>query len=271
MGDPAQFHLAGRGPEAYEAVLGTIMAPFVAALLDAVDPTPGDAVLDVACGTGFVTRAAASRVGPDGRLAGVDLNPDMLTVARRAAGQLQPPVDWREAPADALPFDDATFDAVVCQQGVQFFPALDAALAEAARVTRAGGHVAATAFLPRDRSPYFDAQYRAVEALAGPSATDSFARAFGASGERVSAAFRAAGLHDVATDDVVVDVVIPDLADYVPRHLLAIPWGVAVAEARPDDGIELATAAILERLDSYTDAAGTLTAPFASLLVTGRR
>ncbi|WP_260695796.1 class I SAM-dependent methyltransferase [Streptomyces sp. IB201691-2A2] len=114
------------------------MAPFVEALLDAVDLCPGHQVLDVASGTGFVARAAAARVGPTGHVAAADFSEAMLKVAAAKAPRMYPDIEFTVAPADRLPHPDDTFDAVLCQQGVQFFPDLGAALVEASRVLRVG-------------------------------------------------------------------------------------------------------------------------------------
>ena len=86
-------------------------------LADAARLSAGDRVLDVACGTGAATLAAAARVGPTGSVTGLDPNPDMLAVARGKGA----PVDWRDGVAEALPFPDASFDAVVSQFGMMFF------------------------------------------------------------------------------------------------------------------------------------------------------
>jgi ubiquinone/menaquinone biosynthesis C-methylase UbiE len=146
------------------------MAPFVDAVLNAGNVRAGHAVLDVACGSGFATRAAVARVGPAGRVTGVDINQAMLDVAAVVSTSLLPAIEWHAANADDLPFPAATFDAVVCQQGMQFFPDLRASAAEAARVVREGGRVAATVWSPLGRSPYFAAQSRAVEQVIGTRA-----------------------------------------------------------------------------------------------------
>jgi ubiquinone/menaquinone biosynthesis C-methylase UbiE len=260
------FQLTGSAPERYEQFLAPIMAPFVTALLDAADLRPGADVLDVACGTGFATRAAADRVGPTGRVAGADLNPGMLQVAARQA----PAIEWHEAGADRLPFADAAFDAVVCQQGLQFFPDMDGALSEAARVTRPGGRIAVTVWAPLERSPYMAAQLHGIQEVIGQEASASFTGAFRCSPERVTAALAAAGFRDVEDREVVADVRLPQAAGFVPGHLTAIPWGVAVAEARPD-GLRQAARTILELLAPFTNPDGSVTAPFASLLVTATR
>src|SRR5437667_1692341 len=107
-----------------------MLASWVPALLDLVTLKPGERVLDVACGTGVVARQAASRAGAGGQVVGLDLNGDMLALARA----LGPAVEWREGNAMTLPFAASAFDVVVCQQGLQFFPDCGQALREAHRV-----------------------------------------------------------------------------------------------------------------------------------------
>jgi SAM-dependent methyltransferase len=103
--------------EVYERhMVPAIFASWVSALLDLVAPKPGERVLDVACGTGVVARQAASQVGIGGHVVGLDLNGEMLALARA----LGPAVEWREGNAMALPFATNAFDVVVCQQGLQF-------------------------------------------------------------------------------------------------------------------------------------------------------
>jgi ubiquinone/menaquinone biosynthesis C-methylase UbiE len=80
----------------------------------------GENVLDVACGTGVVTRLAAQQSGT-GRVVGLDLNADMLRVAGGIAHADGTPIEWCEGSALALPFEDGTFNVVLCQLGLQFF------------------------------------------------------------------------------------------------------------------------------------------------------
>ncbi|NEB86997.1 class I SAM-dependent methyltransferase [Streptomyces anulatus] len=100
-------------------------------MLSRAAPRPDDAVLDVACGTGLVSRLFAGRVR---RLAGLDITPEMAEQARDVLDELV------IAPAEELPFGDGTFDIVVCRQGIQFMTLPDA-VREMVRVTRPGGRV----------------------------------------------------------------------------------------------------------------------------------
>ena len=96
--------------------------------------------MDVACGTGIVARLASQQVGAAGTVAGLDINPGMLAVARSTT----PPgmaIDWHEASAEAIPLPDASFDGVLCQMGLQFVPDKHAALSEMRRVLASGGHM----------------------------------------------------------------------------------------------------------------------------------
>ncbi len=99
----------------------------------------GDKVLDVACGTGVVSRYAAIETGENGKVSGLDLNPDMLAVARSLPLPDGTSIDWYEGDVAAMPFDDGAFDIVLCQFGLMFMPNQAAALTEMKRVLKAQG------------------------------------------------------------------------------------------------------------------------------------
>ena len=133
----------GTAPENYEKYfVPAIGAPVAATLLEKAGLSAGERVLDVACGTGVVTRLAAQAVGSGGRVAGLDVNAGMLQVARSAT----PPgvsIGWYETSAEAMPLPDEAFDVVLCQMGLQFIPNKLAALREMRRVLAAGGRMLA--------------------------------------------------------------------------------------------------------------------------------
>jgi ubiquinone/menaquinone biosynthesis C-methylase UbiE len=138
-----RWQLEGSSSEAYEELLvPAIFRPWAGPLVDMAELQPGERVLDVACGTGIVARTAADRVGRGGpgTVAGIDVNATMLATARASAGDV--PIEWREADAGALPFPDGSFDAVFCQQALQFVAAREEAAGEMHRVLAPGGRAA---------------------------------------------------------------------------------------------------------------------------------
>ena len=129
---------AGSIPELYETVLvPLIFAPYAEDLARRLEGRPLASVLEVAAGTGAVTRQLASTLPASVAIVATDLNPPMIEQARRVGTSR--PVEWQPADAAALPFPDAAFDAVVCQFGVMFFPDKAVAFAEIRRVLRPGG------------------------------------------------------------------------------------------------------------------------------------
>jgi SAM-dependent methyltransferase len=117
-------------------------------LLDLVGVEPGQTVLDVATGSGNVALHAARR-GAD--VVGVDLTPELFETARPRAEALGVEVEWVEGDAEALPFDDATFDRVVSAFGVQFAPRHAVVAAELLRVCRPGGAIGVCSWTPEGK------------------------------------------------------------------------------------------------------------------------
>jgi SAM-dependent methyltransferase len=129
---------AGSIPEIYEThLVPLIFEPYAADLAHRLAARPLSRVLEIAAGTGVVTRALANALPANVSIVATDLNQAMLDHA--SAVGTKRAVEWRQADAMRLPFGDAAFDAVVCQFGVMFFPDKSKAFAEARRVLRPGG------------------------------------------------------------------------------------------------------------------------------------
>lgn len=128
----------GSIPTTYEAFLVPLIFEWYAAdLASRVRTANPERVLEIACGTGVVTRALARSLPAAVEILATDLNPAMLDFARTVPTSRS--VEWRQADAMQLPFDDGTFDVVVCQFGAMFFPDRSAAFTETRRVLRRGG------------------------------------------------------------------------------------------------------------------------------------
>lgn len=139
MGKPSSDTVfAGSIPDLYDSLLvPLIFEPYAADLASRVAALGPSRVLETAAGTGVLTRAMARALPAHVDLVATDLNQPMLD--RAVAVGTQRPVQWKQADATALPFDDASFDVVACQFGVMFFPDKVRAFSEARRVLRRGG------------------------------------------------------------------------------------------------------------------------------------
>ena len=129
---------AGSIPKLYDTYLvPLIFEPYAADLMNRLSSRSFSRLLEIAAGTGVVTRAMASALPESVSIVASDLNQAMLDQA--AAAGTKRPVEWRQADAMKLPFQDATFDAVVCQFGVMFFPEKAKAFSEVRRVLKPRG------------------------------------------------------------------------------------------------------------------------------------
>lgn len=138
-----------------EYIVPGIFRRCTAALLEVAPPQPGDRVLDVACGSGVVARAALEVVRPEGRVSAIDLRPPMIEVA--AATDVDRQIDWRVGDALDLEFGDGAFDIVFCQQGLQFFDDRLLAMTEMRRVLDVGGRVGVAVWQGLDHNDFFRA------------------------------------------------------------------------------------------------------------------
>ncbi len=190
----------GRPPaEIYdEKFVPALFGPWGPVVAQAAGVAPGQKVLDVACGTGAATLAAAAIVGPGGQVTGLDANPEMLAVARRKGGG----IGWQEGAAEALPFGDESFDAVISQFGFMFFADRTKALKEMMRVLRPGGRLAVAVCGALARSPGYRALAELLDRLFGQEVGDSFRAPFVlGDAEELGRIAAAAGLDGAAVEE----------------------------------------------------------------------
>jgi ubiquinone/menaquinone biosynthesis C-methylase UbiE len=161
-----------RAAEVYDRAWSRQLAPAQALLLEMAGVQQGERVLEVACGSGLVTRELAGAVGPGGRVVASDLSEGMLERARRAVADAVPrtppsqagpaknpetdPVTFVRLNAEALDLPDDEFDAAVCALGLMYVPDPGAALREMTRVLRPGGRVVAAVWGERRRCGWAD-------------------------------------------------------------------------------------------------------------------
>lgn len=160
---------------AYESIMvPALFQEWAEPVLDAAEVQADQRVLDVACGTGVLARAASERVGSGGAVAGLDPSQGMLAVA----GELTSGVEWHSGTAEAAPFPDGSFDAVVCQFGLMFFGDRAAAVREMLRVLKPGGGLALAVWDTLEDSPAYAVEVSILEKLAGPEAANALRAPF---------------------------------------------------------------------------------------------
>ena len=229
MSKPVEsFQISVEAAEGYEAkFVPAIFGEWAPHLVDAAGVAPGQAVLDVACGTGIAARAAADRMGGQGKVVGLDLNEAMLAVARR----LRSDIEWRQGDAGELPFPAGSFDVVLCQAALMFFPDPAKALREMARVVTAAGTVAVQVWGQLESQPGYGPFVQVAAQHAGPEAV-SLLGAYWVHGdlEQLTVLFDAAELKVTATRTRLGTARFDSIDDLVRTEVEATPLGERISE-----------------------------------------
>jgi ubiquinone/menaquinone biosynthesis C-methylase UbiE len=246
-----------------------ILGPWAPLLVDAARVAGAERVLDVACGTGVVTRAAAKRVGGTGRVVGVDLNPGMIAVARSLPATSDGPIEWFERSALDLQFEDASFDVVLCQQGLQFFPDKAVALQEMRRVLDHGGRLALSVWDTNSLGVYTAAVSAALDQFVGHEVATRFTASRKApAADELERLATEADFSAVELSVSRINIHLPRIDTFVLNHLAATPVAAAIdaagAEARKKIG-----ASAMDRLQRYADGDG-ITYPEETYVLTAR-
>ena len=227
---------------------------------------PGQRVLDVACGTGVLSREVARRVGDEGHAAGLDLLPGMLEVARRFA----PDIEWRQGSAEALPYPDESFDAVVSQFGMMFFPDPGKALREMLRVLMPGGRFAIAVWAAITAMPAYAEEVALLERMAGGAAADALRAPF-ALGEsaRLHEIARAAGAGDIAVETHAGTANFPGIRSLVEADLRG--WLPVMGVALEESLIQQILAEAETTHAAYIDPRGRAVFALSAHILTGTR
>jgi SAM-dependent methyltransferase len=252
---------------AYEALFVPALfrqwAPIVA---DVAEIKADDRVLDIACGTGVLACEVAARAGQTGHVAGLDPHAGMLAVARG----LSRAIDWQQGTAEALPFPDRSFDAVVSQFGLMFFADRDRAVREMLRVMVPGGRCAVAVWDAIENVPAFAALVAVLDRIAGKAAGDALRAPF-VLGDRqaLAALFSGAGAGSVNVTTRRGTARFPNTHEFVDAELRG--WLPVMGIILPEPKISLILAEAENVLAPYATPDGGLAFNISAHLVSARK
>ena len=260
--------LTGTPAEVYERhLVPRFFLPWARDLVALAEPKPGDRALDVACGTGAVTRLLAERVGENGKVIGLDLNSGMLAVAR--SGVAAANVEWREASALDLPFPDGSFNVVLCQQGLQFFPDRSLALREIRRVLVSEGRLALACWRDLSASPGYAAMERALARHVPPEQAKLPPFALG-DAEELRRLVSGAGFRDVEVRAETKTMRWPSIDLFVRATVAAAPTMLGALSEQSETVLTQIAADVEADVRRFREADGAFSFPMGNHVVIGR-
>jgi ubiquinone/menaquinone biosynthesis C-methylase UbiE len=226
-------HYSGTAAELYQSFfVPSIATPVSVELLGTAALRPGARVLDIACGTGVIARAAAEQVGPTGSVTGIDVAPDMIAVAETipAGGA---PIAWQQADAASLPLPDESYDVGLCQMGLMFMEDRGGALRELHRVLAPGGRVVVNT--PGRIQPLFEVMERAITDNLDPSLGAFVTAVFSLHDPSVLAGMlQEAGFGDVASKEYRAVFDLPGPVEFLWNYINLTPMGALMGDV-PED------------------------------------
>lgn len=265
MSQVDEMGLTTEAAEYYEqSFVPAIFDQWPARMIDAAGISAGDRVLEVGCGTGVLAREAVKQVGPQGRVAGLDLSESMLSVARRKC----PDARFQQGNAMALPFGDAAFDVVASSFMLMFVPDQVAAAREMWRVLEPGGRLAISVWEGLNHNPVYAQFAEIAKRRIDDAAGDSLARPFALGDDgKLAQICDDAGIQGVTINAHAGRARFPSIEDFARTEIQAWVLGDSVDEAC----LKAVVADSQEAFERYRDAQGTVDFPLNGLIVTARK
>ena len=251
------WQIAGDSPAAYEEYLVPgFFKPWAETLVQLSSPAPGSTILDVACGTGIVARTAASEVGSDALVTGLDINPQMLNKAAEMADEEGLEIEWKQGDAGQLPFEDNRFDHLYCQQAVQFFPEPQQVLKEMQKVLKPGGDLALNILRSIQHNPAYKILADELEEHAGATAGTMMRSPFPDWNQKTIRTMVAeAGFGDIQIHLDIITMRYPSPEEFLRREAASSPLAGEIESMDPEKRKKLVDD-LNRTLEVYTDNRG---------------
>jgi SAM-dependent methyltransferase len=265
MAKPERWQVSTDAAEVYESCfVPAIFGAWASLVADAAGIRTGNEVLDVGCGTGVLAREALRRVGQEGHVVGLDLNEGMLAVAART----EPKIEWRQGDAASLPFEDATFDVVMSQFALMYFPDRVASLSEMWRTLAPGGRLSIAAWAPIQHARGYQILVDIASRQSGREAANVLAAPF-VIGNRAELArlFVDSGISGAKVTLHAGSIRFPSVKEFIRIEVKGSP----LADLLSDDVIEALAAESESALAEFVVSSGEIIMPMDAHIVTANK
>jgi len=240
----------GSIPANYDRYLGpALFEPFAKDMAARLKDEQPKNVLEIACGTGILTRRLRDSLAPAVRLVATDLNPGMLAFAQGKFSASEN-LEWQDADAEALPFDEGTFDAVVCQFGLMFVPNKKLAMRECYRILSSGGVFLFNVWDSIERNPFGQIAHRTIASFFEHDPPSFYELPFGFyDADLIRGLLQSAGFKAIAASLVMLPCLSSSAADFAIGLVCGNPVSTAIQEhgVEMDDVIRAVTREITQR------------------------
>ena len=263
------WQLLGDGPEAYERyIVPAFSGIWAQDMVKRAELHKGDRILDLACGTGIVARHALKFLDNSCQVTGIDVNAAVLEKAREICSPDSEPVTWQHCDAMSLPFSDAEFEVVLCQQGLQYFSDRLLTLREIVRVLSDGGRALFSVWRPIEYFPFYTAVQSALDTYVSSKAAGMLASAFTLGNpEELRTLLEQAGFKRIVIRLIIKQMRYDPVAEFLIGGFVASPFAPEIVSL-PKDKRTAMFQTILESVSKYIDDRG-LAAPMESYVVSG--
>jgi len=263
MGDSETGQVSEDAAKIYEeAYLPALFIEWCPLVVAAANIQKGHRVIDVACGTGALAITVSDHIGAEGTTVGIDINEGMLNIARSKS----PSVEWINAPAEALPFEDDNFNCAVSQFGLMYFENQENAIREMMRVLHPGGSLAVVVWDKLEHNPGFAAENKLWQQVFDEELEDESPNNLG---DKIilENLFKSSGVANVQITTHQGTARFESIESWI--HTGAKGW--TEDDAISDDQLNLLLKTAEEELTSFRTAEGTVTFPTSAHIVTARK
>lgn len=263
MGDSETGQVSEDAARIYDqAYLPALFKEWCPLIVEAARIQKGHRVIDVACGTGALAIAVSDHIGPEGTTIGIDINAGMLNIARSKSASVQ----WLNAPAEELPFEDEVFNCAVSQFGLMYFENQETAIREIIRVLQPDGVLAIAVWDKLEHNPGLAAEDRLWQQVFGEEWGDETPYKLGDK-QMLENLFETSGATNTQITTHQGTARFESIESWI--HTGAKGW--TEDESLGDDQLELLLKAAEENLASFRTSEGTVVFPTSAHIITARK